>query len=225
VVLRRRTNTHHLTPLRYELVKSARAVVMAQRGKDVIHADYVENKQLSAQNAEHFQKGSPEGVKTTKKPKTIHKTVSRYLDDYQVKLRLGKGAPATVERLTKNLVLEESSPTKASGKGQPANFKRSKSAAILNAIKEAEDIKPIDFSKAHESLKHNKNNETKVKQKEEFMKELTVNHESKRKDEGEVVESATELGYEAGTAIYFGATIALQVRDTIPFCWLPCTCA
>lgn len=106
---------------------------------------------------------------------TTKKKVAAYLDDYQIKLRLGKGAPATVDRLQKSLVITDLPKYPGSPTAQPKSPTHAKRKAVM--------VAPMKLSDAKEA------------------------HKDEVSDSGE-----EELGYEPGTSIYFGATIALQVN-------------
>lgn len=123
-------------------------------------------------------------------PKVIRKIstkkkVAAYLDDYQIKLRLGKGAPATVDRLQKSLVASDIKPP------SPKHSKHTKRKAVIVEPMKMSDIKDI--------------------------KAMQQQQEDEESDAG----GDDELGYEPGTSIYFGATIALQVEIRSLF---PCFC-
>ena len=93
-------------------------------------------------------------------------------------------------------------------------------------------MKATEMLKAHEKvLMENVTNvfhkDSKEKVKEEFLKDLTVPHDvaaataaAKHKEEASIG-GDEDLGYEPGTSIYFGATIALQV-GVCTLCFYSC---
>ena len=191
-VLRKGCHSHQLSEFRRQLKKSHLDVVEAARGRNVITSTIIQTQSirlLDSKAISHIPIVTTNELKIPRKVST-HKKVSRYLDDYQVKLRLGKGAPATVDRLQKSLVIADAPKFVAPKLQAPqsAFFKR-KSSMIMSAMKAAE-VKPVDFAKPHSAQ--------------------TAADQQKLHEEAET-HGEDELGYEPGTSIYFGATIALQV--------------
>lgn len=221
-VLHKKTHSHQLTAFRYQLKKSHMAVVQAMRGKDVILPSYVQ----SIMEEEHspHSKSHEVLVPDVKAPRKIstQKKVSRYLDDYQVKLRLGRGAPATVDRLQKSLVINDTKAVPVVTSKPPLTKRRS--TMMITAIKAAVISKgPEDFAKAHDNLHghhthhghhhtHQHHTNTNPNTNTNAATELQKNEE-KGKDDASALGLDEELGYEPGTSIYFGATVALQVSE------------
>lgn len=221
-VLHKKTHSHQLSAFRYQLKKSHMAVVQAMRGKDVILPSYVQT-MMEEEHSPHAKTHEVpvSDVKTPRKIST-QKKVSRYLDDYQVKLRLGRGAPATVDRLQKSLVINDTKAAQQAVLTSKPNLTKRRSTMMITAIKAAEVSKgPEDFSKAHDNLhghhahhghhhthQHHAHTNTNTNNNAAAEQQKT---EEKGKDDASALALDDELGYEAGTAIYFGATVALQV--------------
>jgi hypothetical protein len=174
-LIHKKGHSHQMTAFRAQLKKSNECVRDALRGRDVIQPAYIQSEMDLERNPLHKLALTQE-VKKIRKI-TTKKKVSAYLDDYQIKLRLGRGAPATVDRLQKSLVITEV-PKYANPIAQPKSPTHAKRKAVMIAPMKLSDVKEI------------------------------------QKDKEEASEAGEEeLGYEPGTSIYFGATIALQVRS------------
>ena len=173
-LIHKKGHIHQMTPFRAQLKKSNISVRDALRGRDVIQSTYIQAEIEAERNPFHLAllKNEPKVIRKI----STKKKVAAYLDDYQIKLRLGKGAPATVDRLQKSLVAADIKPP------SPKHSKPTKRKAVIVEPMKMSDIKDI--------------------------KAMQQQQEDEESDAG----GDDELGYEPGTSIYFGATIALQVR-------------
>lgn len=170
-LIHKKGHIHQITPFRAQLKKSNISVRDALRGRDVIQSAYIQAELEAERNPFNLAvlKNEPKQIRKI----STKKKVAAYLDDYQIKLRLGKGAPATVDRLQKSLVIPDiKSPT-------AKHSKHTKRKAVIVEPMKLSDIKAV---------------------------------QQQQEDEISDTGGDDELGYEPGTSIYFGATIALQVR-------------
>lgn len=175
-MIHKKGHSHQMTPFRIQLKKSNISVRDALRGRNVILPSYVQSEIDAEKNP---KTDSTQNVKVIHKIST-RKKVSAYLDDYQIKLRLGRGAPHTVDRLQKSLVIQDV--VKSPPPRSPVHSKR-KTVMVM----------PMKITDAKEAP---------------------------RKPDEESEAGEEELGYEPGTSIYFGATIALQVSNKNKSCLL-----
>lgn len=209
--MHKKTHSHQLSAFRVQLKKSHNAVIQARRGKDVILPSYV---QLMLEEEKYPKETEVPVIMDANVPRKVstQKKVSRYLDDYQVKLRLGRGAPATVDRLQKSLVVNECAKPTQSAAASTKNVAKRKSTMLLSAIKAAEVTKAEDFAKSRENM-HNGLTNHHHYQNHKPHGHHPDPHKNEGKDESTAGGPEEELGYEPGTSIYFGATIALQVNE------------
>lgn len=218
-VMKKRTHSHQLSLFRRQVKRSNHDVIEAARGRDVIQPSFIQSQMNAERNPQPKQSATTHEPKPVRKIST-QKKVSRYLDDYAVKVRLGKGAPATVDRLMKSLVITE--PPKPTMQSKSGLLKR-KSTMIASALKAAsEAAKPTDFSNSKDPHKSDKeghghgHNHGHTSTANGTATSAAAGNTAGGKGDGKEEEEGAggadeELGYEPGTHIYFGATIALQV--------------
>lgn len=219
LLVKKRTHSHQLSLMQRQLKRSNRDVIEAARGRDVIQSTFIQNQIHAERNPQptHTMSNEPKPIRKI----STQKKVRRYLDDYAVKYRLGKGAPATVDRLVKALVIPDgphgSHSHHQGGKSGPVR----KSAMIMSALKATNEARASEIAKgpadrAGSPTAHHSNHGTHRSHHHGHRHQQGEGEDAKAIEEEEAAAGGPddELGYEAGTHIYFGATVALQVNDT-----------
>jgi hypothetical protein len=199
-VMKKRTHSHQLSLFRRQLKKSNNDVVEAARGRDVIEPTFIQNQINAERNPQ--PKVHPSNEPKPVRKISMQKKVRRYLDDYAVKVRLGKGAPATVDRLQKSLVIHDAPRSHHHHGGGKHGMLHRKSMMIMSAIKSGADPKASNERPNTAPAGH---------AQPQNQHQQHQNPQDQPAEEEGAGGADDELGYEPGTHIYFGATIALQV--------------